>query len=210
MRYFLLALMVAPMLFAQNSGPAANGDFAFTTGDSAKQLTFHARIQNNGQTRGQMTLTGGEALPDQDVDGGGDSNPGGTHANLTLSADFDCLVITGNRAVMSGVITDSSVGAYIGLRTVLVVEDGGEGKNAADSYTWGVYRAPTMSWVATDAELTFDTGVGLTWFATDAEREDDAGVPSHPSTAINCQSFPLQSYALEVVPKGAGNIQVKP
>jgi hypothetical protein len=158
-----------------------------------------------------MVLSGGEELPDQDVDGGGDSNPGGTHANLTLSAEFDCLVITGNRAVMSGVITDSSVGAYIGLRTVLVVEDGGEGgKSSGDAYTWGVYRAAATSWVATDSELDFDPGVGLTWIATDFEREDDAGVPSHPSTAINCQSFPLQSYALELVPKGAGNIQVKP
>ena len=205
-------VILTPLLLAQNSGPAANGDFLFDAGGMAKSLTFDARIQNNGQTRGEMVLSGGEALPDQDVDGGGDSNPGGTHADLSLSATFDCLTISGNRAVMSGEVTDSSVGAYIGLRVVLVVEDGGEGgKKAGDRYTWGVYRAAALSWVASDAELTFDPGVGLTWIATDAEREDDIGIPSHPSNnGINCQSFPLESYTLEEVPHGAGNIQVKP
>lgn len=212
-KYFFLALLVAPMLFAQNSGPAANGDFTFTAGDSQKQLTFNARIHNNnGQASGHMELSGGEALPDQDVDGGGDANPGGTHANLALSADFDCLVINGNRAVMSGVISDSSVASYIGLRVVLAVEDGGEGgKKAGDRYTWGVYRRNNAAWTASDAELEFDPGVGMIWHATDFERDDDAGVPSHPlNTGVNCQSFPLESYSLEEVPRGAGNIQVKP
>lgn len=207
-----LLLVVAPVLLAQNSGPAANGDFQFTAGNASKSMTFNARIQQNGQVHGQVTISGGEDLGDQDVDGGGDANPGGQHANLTVTADVDCLVINGNRAVISGEITDSSVGSYIGVRMLLVVEDGGEGsKKAPDKFTWGLYRGPTLSWVATDAELTFDPGAGMSWYATDAERDDDAGIPSQPSNPqIGCQSFPLASYDLHELPHGAGNLQVKP
>jgi hypothetical protein len=64
--------------------------------------------------------------------------------------------------------------------------------------------------VGRDAELEFDSGVGLSWIATDFEREDDAGVPSTLPSEIDCQSFPLSSYALESLPQGSGNIQVKP
>jgi len=214
-RVFLLALFVAaaPLLLAQNSGPSANGDFAFTAGDSAHALQFNARIQNNGQTHGEMTFTGPEELGDQDVDGGGDANPGGSQSGFFVKASFDCLKIIGNRAVMSGEITDSSVPAYIGLQTVLVVEDSGEGakRSQLDKFTWGVYRGNAITWVPTDAELTFDSGAGLTWLATDAERNDDPGIPSHPGTfGVDCNSFPPSAYDLINVPEGAGNIQVKP
>jgi hypothetical protein len=206
-------LLVTATMAAQNSGPSANGEFTFAAGASAKSLQFDARIQNNNnQTRGQIALTGDESFGDQDVDGGGDSNPGGAHASLKLSADVQCLRIEGNRAVMAGVVTSSSVPGYIGVRTLLVVEDGGEGKNAAaDKFTWGMYRGTTLTWVATDAELVFDPGVGLTWWATDAERLDDVGRPSHPAnTGVDCQSFALEAYDLVELPHGAGNIQVKP
>lgn len=209
--FLALALAAAPLLLAQNSGPSANGDFAFTAGAFAKSIAFDARKQNNGQTRGQMTFIGADDLGQQDVDGGGDANPGGSQGSLNVTAEFDCLKIAGNRAVMSGVVTDSTNGGYIGLRTVLVVEDGGEGgKAAGDKFTWGVYRTGTSSWVASDAELVFDPGVGLTWFATDAERLDDVGTPSHKSALVDCESFPPASYDLVAVQHGAGNIQVKP
>ena len=208
----MLCIAVAPLLAAQNNGPSANGDFSFTAGDFAKSLTFDARIQNNGQTRGQMTFIGADDLGEQDVDGGGDANPGGSQSSLNITVEFDCLKIVGNRAVMSGEVTDSSNPGYIGLRTILAVEDGGEGsKNPVDKFTWGVYRSGSLSWVATDGELTFDPGVGLTWLATDAERNDDPGIPSHPSSSlVDCNSFPPSAYDLIVVAQGAGNIQVKP
>ena len=209
----VLCVLAAPLLLAQNSGPSANGDFAFTAGDSAKTLTFNARLHMNGEARGEMTFTGPEELGDQDVDGGGDSNPGGSQTSLTVSAEFDCLKIVGNRAVMSGTITDSSVSAYVGLRTVLVVEDAGEGakRSQMDKFTWGVYRGSSLTWFATDAELAFDSGAGTTWYATDAERNDDVGRPSHPQTiGVDCNSFPPAAYDLAELPHGAGNIQVRP
>ena len=210
----LAFVLMTPLLLAQNSGPAANGDFVFDAGGMAKSLTFDARVQNNGQTRGQITLIGAEDLGDQDVDGGGDANPSGMQ-NLTINADIDCLRIVGNRAVMAGTVTGSSVPGYAGVRTILVVEDGGEGsKKPIDRFTWGFYRGgTTLTWVATDAELTFDSGVGLSWYATDNDRNDDVPVlinGSAPSASIDCNSFSLASYDLRDIEQGAGNIQVKP
>jgi hypothetical protein len=121
------------------------------------------------------------------------------------------LKVQGNRAVVAGLVKESNISAYVGRRMLLTVEDGGEGNNAApDRYTWGQYRSTAATWVASDAELGVDPGVGLTWIATDAERTDDAGIPSTTPTGIDCQSFPLGSYALEDLPQGSGNIQVKP
>ena len=209
----LVLVLVTPLLFAQNSGPAANGDFLFDAGGMAKSLTFDARVQNNGQTRGQMVLIGAEDLGNQDVDGGGDANPGGTQS-LSITADIDCLRIVGNRAIMAGAITQSTVPGYVGVRTILVVEDGGEGsKKPIDRFTWGLYRGVNVTWVATDGELAFDPGVGLSWFATDNDRNDD--VPKlinggASSSSVDCNSFSLASYDLRDVAHGAGNIQVKP
>ncbi len=207
---FLLALALP--VAAQNSGPSANGDFQFTAAGLAKSIQFNARIHNNGSTSGQLVFVGAEDTPDQDVDGTGDASPAGLLANLSMTVDLDCLKIVGNRAVMSGKIVDASANALIGRRAIFAVEDGGEGAKASpDRYTWGLYRGVESGWVASDAELETDPGIGLTWLASDFEREDDIPVPSHPqSNEVGCNSFPLSSYAFEDVAKGAGNIQVKP
>ena len=209
----LAFLLATTALMAQNNGPAANGDFDFNAGGNGKNLKFDARIKNNGQTRGVIVLSGLHDLGDQDVDGGGDANPGGLQAGFTFTAEVDCLSIDANtnRAVMAGVVTSSSVPGYIGVRTLLVVQDGGEGKGAVDKFTWGVYRGVNVTWIASDAELVSDPGVGLTWWATDAEDPFDTGRPSHPpNTGVNCQTFGAHLYDLVELPKGAGNIQVKP
>lgn len=217
---FVLAISVAPMLLAQNSGPSANGNFQFDAGSSSKSLVFDARIQNNGSTRGTIVLSGTDDLGDQDVDGGGDANPGGAQAGFSLTMDVDCLKITGNRAVMSGVVTDSTEPGYIGVRTLLVIEDGGEGvKGGADKFTWGMYRGSSLTWLPSDAELMVDPGVGAPpWLAKDAEREldpDEIGIMVGPANGggggnVNCESFRLAAYDLREIAHGAGNLQVKP
>jgi hypothetical protein len=129
-----------------------------------------------------------------------------------MTAKFDCLQITGNQAVMSGVISESNIAAALGLRVLLVVEDNGEGVNipTPDKLTWGVYQPATGNWVPKDAERDDDNGASLTWIAKDAERDDDPGVPSNQSKVIGCQSFPLSSYSFVDVKHGGGNIQVQP
>ena len=207
-------LLATTALMAQNNGPSVNGEFQFSAGAATKTLQFNARIKNDNTTSGQITLSGGEGLGDQDVDGGGDANPGGSHVNFTMTANVECLHIDvpTKRAVMAGAVTSSSIPGYIGVRVLLVVKDGGEGKNEGpDKFTWGIYRGVNMTWVATDAELVFDPGVGLSWWATDAERIDDEGIPSNPSNAgVDCDTFNLELYDMVELPHGAGNIQVKP
>ena len=88
---------------------------------------------------------------------------------------FDCLEASGNRAVMSGVVTASPLADYIDQRVLLVVEDNREGfkADAPDRLTWGVFKQRVRGRTPSDAELESDPGVGLTWTATDAVRQED-------------------------------------
>lgn len=207
--FAVLLLTVALPLFA-DSGPSATGSFEFSSGGHPLEIQFNARTKNNGSTEGQITLSGSVNVPDQDVDGEG---LGGSESlvSVSLTIEVDCLKVNGSSAAMSGEIKDSNIPAYIGNRALLAVVDNGEGANAPlDQFMWGVYGTPDLTWVATDAELEFDPGVGLTWLATDFERDDDVGIPSNPSTTIDCQTFATGAYSFEDLPHGGGNIQVRP
>ncbi|HET9527185.1 MAG TPA: hypothetical protein VFO99_13520 [Pyrinomonadaceae bacterium] len=205
----LVSLVLPALTLASEDGPSASGKFQFSLEDGQiRNLEFHARIQNNGRTVGEMTFSDPAAVSVPDPDD--PSAIGGTGAVVT--ATFDCLQITGNRAVMGGVISQSNIAAAIGQRVLLVVEDNGEGVNipTADKLTWGIYQNVTQNWVPKDAERDDDNGATLTWIATDAERPDDVGVPSNQSKVIGCQSFPLSSYSFVDIKHGGGNIQVQP
>lgn len=205
-----ILLIASAPLFAQNSGPSANGDFQFSAGGNPLSIVFDARIQNNGSTRGQITFNGTLALEDQDVDGEG-FGPSSGLVNVSLTVDVDCFNVDGNQAAIGGVVEDANIPALVGNRVLLAVQDNGEGANEGpDAFTWGIYGTPDLTWVPSDAELAFDPGVGLTWLATDFERPDDVGIPSHPSTEISCETFSFAAYSLSDVAHGNGNIQVKP
>jgi hypothetical protein len=194
---------------ADNDGPSANGSFEFALEDgNPKFLEFNARQQNNGRVVGEMSFTDPNASLVGDPDASGNQSAPGA----SMRAQFDCLKITENRAVMSGVIVESNVLTAIGLRVLLVVEDNTEGINqpTADKLTWGVYQNPASGWTPKDAEREDDIGASLTWLATDAERSDDPGIPSNPSKLVGCQSFPLSSYSFVNIAHGGGNVQVKP
>lgn len=210
--------LFAGALSAQNNGSSANGTFQFSSADRTLTIEFDAREHGSGQTKGQVTLSGSVEVPDQDVDGEGGGAPAEVVA-VSLKIEVDCLQLAKKnpedtdyvRAAMSGEITESSVPGLVGRRGILAVEDNGEGSKAPepDRFMWGLYRTRTLNWVATDAELEFDPGAGLTWLATDAERTDDAGIPSHPSETVDCKTFPVSSYTFENLAHGNGNIQVK-
>ncbi len=173
-------------------------------------VEFNARTNPNGSVAGQLKLSGSVNVPDQDVDGEG-TFAGGSLVSLSISVDVDCLAVNGNAAVVSGEIDDASVPAYVGRRALLSVVDNGEGaKEPGDQFMWGLYATPELTWVASDAELELDPGIGLTWIATDAEREDDTGIPSNPSTTVDCHTFPAGSYSFVDLEQGGGNIQVRP
>lgn len=202
----LICLICAP-LAANNAGPSSNGDFSFTLEDGGSRIVeFNAKQNPDGTARGEMTYSDPTQITNSEESG--DT----TALGLLVKAKIDCLEIKENKAVMSGEVTESSVGDYLGNRILLVVEDNGEGVKAGDrdKLAWGVYRRITRNWVPVDAENPLDIGATLTWLATDAEREDDTPIPGRPDENIGCRSFSLSSYSFEAIKHGNGNIQVKP
>ena len=203
-----LIFLLSAAAFAQ-SGPSASGGFNFNTPDGRQNIEFNARTSPNGSVSGEIKFRGSVSVPDQDVDGDGDTSAG-TFADWSIRVGVDCLVVSGNRASMSGLITDSTRSQHLGRRVIFTVEDNGEGNSPEpDRFTWGLYRNETMGWIPADAELEFDNGASLTWDATDFEREDDVPVPARRNPNSDCRSFPLGAYALEDLGRGAGNIQVR-
>lgn len=199
----LLCATTTPFASGGKAGPSANGDFQFTLADGLERsVKFNARIHNDGSSTGEMTFT----------DPGDLDDAGFPHPGFYVKAGFDCLTVKDNRAVMSGMVTESNVGEFIGHRVLLVVEDDGEGINVptADKLTWGVYEPVSRNWIPADAEVPGDTGALLDWIATDFERPDDVGIPARRSEVIGCQSFSLSAYAFLDVRHGQGNIQVRP
>src|SRR5829696_8769973 len=121
----LISVAMPVLSFAGADGPSATGSFQFALeGGQPKFLEFNARQQNNGRTVGEMSFTDPNARVIDDPD-----TPVNEAIGVSMRASFDCLKITGNRAVMSGVITESNLLNAIGLRVLLVVEDSGEGIN---------------------------------------------------------------------------------
>jgi len=204
----VVTLTLPSLTFAGNDGPSASGNFQFSLEDGQPRfLEFNAREQNKGTVVGEMTFSDPSVVPVGDPDA---SEGSGTPGAL-VRAKFDCLKITGNRAVMSGVISESNILNAIGLRVLLVVEDNGEGVNAlTDKLTWGIYTPQGTGWTPKDAERDDDNGASLKWLATDFERTDDNGIPSNQSKIVGCESFSLAAYSFVDVAHGGGNIQVLP
>ena len=204
---------------AAKSGPSANGDFWFSAGDGVtRYVKFNAKVNPDGTSKGEMTYIDPAAPAEIDTDNPEASTPGSP--GVTLRVEFDCLVVDGNKAVMSGVIVESSFPNSIGQRVLLTVEDNDEGRPAPapDRLSWGVYKKAIGGWIPSDADRESDPPV-QPWRARDFDRCPDpsdtegcgdSGYQSDRSTAIGCNSFPLSSYAFIDVGHGGGNIQVKP
>lgn len=203
-----VSLTLPALTLAGNDGPSATGNFQFSLEDGQPRfLEFNAREQNKGQVVGEMTFSDPSVVPVGDPD----ATEGPTTAGALIRAKFDCLKITGNRAVMSGVISESNILAAVGLRVLLVVEDNGEGVNTAnDKLTWGIYPTVATGWIPKDAEVENDNGASLSWIAKDFERPEDTGIPSNQSKTVGCESFSLAAYSFVDIVHGGGNVQVQP
>lgn len=208
MTLVVVTLTLPALTFAGNDGPSATGNFQFSLEDNQPRfLEFNAREQNKGQVIGEMTFSDPSVVPVGDPD----ASQGPATAGALVRARFDCLKITGNRAVMSGVIFESNILSAVGLRVLLVVEDNGEGVNTfTDKLTWGIYSSQAAGWIPKDAEVENDNGASLSWIARDFERTDEVGIPSNLSKTVGCESFSLAAYSFVDVTHGGGNIQVQP
>jgi hypothetical protein len=215
-RFAFLSALLLPCLAAaasgagaQTGGPTASGSYQFSLGDRyTKYVEFSAQTLSDGSTSGSMFFSDQAGLVYQDVDGAGD--PEEKYDGFYIKADFDGLVVDGNRAVMSGTVGDSSIRYLIGLRLLLTVEDNGDNTKIPDRLTWGVYKQIKRDWTPSDAELKEDPGVGLRWWATDYEVRDDKGYQMPRDESINTQTFPVATYDFVATDDDVDDIRVQP
>lgn len=205
----LLALVVLGLATAATaSAQSAQGTYQFSLEDGyTKYFEFDAATQTNGQASGQMFFSDEAEFFPQDVDGTGQTQE--PFRGISYKAQFDDLLVDRNQGVMTGVITDASDSSLVGQRVLLTVEDG-DGFETTDKLTWGRYEQPKVTWVASDAELEVDPGVGLTWVATDAEVREDQGFNMPRDEKIGTKTFPISSFDFFEAARAAGDIRVQP
>ena len=194
-----LILLATPFLASAQAG-AANGRYKFIMDDELiKSLEFDARSGERGAATGFMKFTDEARILFQDVDGTGDP-PRDEPVTFFMNADLDAMTIENNRAIISGVVRDSSYRSYIGKWVQLVIEDN-DGIELADKFVWSFCQPEPGGWIPSDAEVPGDQGAFMSWWATDAERKDDVGIPSPsliPGNLRSCRAYPLRNY--EFVP----------
>ena len=203
----VISLTVPPSALA--SGPSASGVYKFVLDDDLSKLVeFSATSDERGTATGQMTFKDEAVIVEQDPDG---EPKGGSGSQFYMTANLNSLTIDGNRALMGGTVTESSIPSYVGQWVQLVVED--NGTERPDRLTWCFCKPEEGGWVPADAEVEGDEGAWWKWWATDAEVKDDAGVQSTniiPGKQTSCKVLPLSVYAFADIKSGEGQIQVQP
>ncbi len=206
----LSSVAPGPNAAAQTAGGSAAGTYKFTTTDGLpKYVEFQAQADEKGAAAGGMTFSGRMVMSEQDAEAAGDPRLSGEPTDFYMKAEFDCLTVSGSRAVMGGVVREASPKVYAGRRVLLAVEDGGD--KAGDGLAWTLYNPAAGGWVPKDAERPDDNGATLKWIAKDAERPDDVGVPQPKSSSVvRCQDFPLSSQTFGSARYEGGDIRVQP
>src|SRR5262245_53740699 len=162
------ALLLVLCLTQSAAAQAVNGTYKFLLEDNAfKTLELEVQGDARGNATGWMTLTDEAKISD-----------GETVSSFYIEADVETLKIEKNRAVMGGVVIDSSHQSYIGIWVQLVVEDNPESSKLPDNLSWSFCRPLERGWIPSDSENEDDDGISLSWWATDSERDDDQGIPS--------------------------------
>ena len=199
---------------AHTQEQAAEGRFWFTTNDGVtRYVEFSAAGDGKGGASGGMTFNDTSKIPDDDNDGDPPPHPPDAPSEFYVKADFDTMTVEKNRAVMGGVVIDSSHRSYIGRWVQLVVEDNADNPRLPDRLSWGFCRPEPGGWVPSDYDQPGDTGAYLSWWATDAERKDDVGIPSRPAAGSEptkgCRLYTLAAYDYVVAEKWEGDIVVR-
>jgi hypothetical protein len=204
---FLLSLTTPPGAMAQTE-PYSSGLYRFLLeDDQVKSLEFEASTVR-GITTGFMTFVDDARIPDTD-----DGDVPGDGMPFYIKADLNSMTVEKNRAVMGGIVRDTSHKTYLGKFVQLVVEDNGQELRIPDRLTWTFCSSRGSGWVPSDAERKDDDGAYLSWWATDAERRDDVGIPSPnllPYEPKSCPAYPLGLYDFANVTKWDGDIVVRP
>jgi len=175
-----------------------------------KYLEFDARTDDRGTTTGYMVFNDEATFSFADVDGTEDI-PREEQVAFSMKADLDGMTIEKNRAIISGVVRDSSYKSYIGKWVQLVIEDN-DGIEVLDRFGWSFCQPEMGGWIPQDSEVPGDRGAFMSWWATDSERKDDVGIASPnliPGSLKACRPNPVASYDFISLLKGDGAIQIK-
>src|SRR5437867_10796631 len=105
----LPGLAFSPSLVKADGNPSASGHGTVVDGDTVRFISFNAVQHDDGTVTGQAELQN-------------------FNQEIRIHLELDCLKITGNAAVMSGIITESSNADVIALRGVFRAQDNGEGE----------------------------------------------------------------------------------
>lgn len=109
---FMLTLFAVTAFNILPPRPSANGQGTLTVGSETRHFSFHANTMPNGTVKGSGVLN---------------YTAGGRQTKF----DITCMTVTGNSAVLSGVITSSSPDAnLVGTGCLFQIVDNGEGSNA--------------------------------------------------------------------------------
>lgn len=210
--------ILALLLLSFSTTPAANaqtagGTYRFILGDRVtKTLEFDAHAEANGGASGWMNFFDRVQIPNQDVDGTGDSGDKDAPLDFYVKAEFNAMTVDKNRALINGTIIDSSHRSYIGKWVQLVVVDNELNRESpVDTLSWRFCQPEPGGWVPSDAEVKGDRGAYMSWWATDAERKDDVGMQSPsliPGELKRCVNYSLWSYEFVDILKWDGDIRV--
>lgn len=204
-----LVFLATPLLASAQVG-AANGTYKFIMEDGLnKYVEFDAHTDDRGTTTGYMLFNDETKLVYQDVDGTGDVPPD-EREPFFMKADLDSMTIEKNRAIISGVVRDSSYSSYIGKWVQLIIEDN-DGIREADKFGWSFCQPDPGGWIPQDSEVPGDRGAFMSWWSTDFERKDDVGIPSPniiPGSLKSCQPYVFGGFDFASF-KGDGAITIK-
>ena len=204
-----LVFLATPLPSSAQVAGTVGGTYKFIMDDEiSKYLEFNATSTERGGATGYMIFTDDTKVVVWDPDGDPPKDEG---VPFTMKADFDAMTIEKNRALISGVISDSSVREYIGRWVQLVIEDN-DGVETPDKFVWQFCEPEPGGWIPADAEWKDDQGAFMSWWSTDAERKDDVGIPSPsliPGSLKACKAHSLQSYTFAEILKGDGAITIR-
>ncbi len=207
----LCLIFIATPLLAVAQVGAASGSYKFIMEDELiKYFEFEARSDDRGTTEGYMHFKDEAKLVFQDVDGTEDV-PREEEVEFSMTASLDSMTIEKNRAIINGVVRESSYRSYIGKWVQLVIEDN-DGRETPDKFVWSFCQPDPGGWIPSDSEVPGDNGAFLSWWSTDSERKDDVGIASPnliPGTLKTCRIYPLLSYEFAPILKGDGLIEIK-
>ena len=206
----LCTIFLATPSITKAQAGAASGTYKFIMEDElSKYVEFDVRTDERGTTVGYMQFTdeakiffpildGDEEKPDEPVE-------------FFMAADLDNMTIEKNRALINGVIRQSSYPSYIGKWVQLVIEDN-DGIEVADRFVWSVCQPEPGGWIPEDSEIKGDRGAYMSWWATDAEVKDDVGIPSVdliPGKLKTCKTYSITGYEFAEILKGEGRIEIR-